>query len=318
MKNFKRGSAFGAAVAIAVTTFSATPAFAVKVDYEADAKAAAVEYRNIHLSIEEATGQVKTAENNLAEAKKKLKAAQKKFIQAMRKKDDTTREQAEVDKQWAAKEAASESLSAAQKRVKELFASLDKSQKKLEKAIEAARNVKNATEGLSASLHDPARSESFAEKMLRYKNNSHVRDVTGGLTEFLKNDSALKSEPNTNSSEDPSKKADPSQGPSKKADPSQGPSKKADPSQGPSKKADPSQGPSKKADPNQDPSKKADPSQGPSKKIDPNQDPSKKVAPKMENKSGLPLTGAAAGTFAGMSVILVAGGAALALRRKNA
>lgn len=28
--------------------------------------------------------------------------------------------------------------------------------------------------------------------------------------------------------------------------------------------------------------------------------------------------GAAAGTFAGMSVILVAGGAALALRRKNA
>ncbi|MFC5281426.1 hypothetical protein ACFPGO_06020 [Arcanobacterium canis] len=307
MGKFKRSAAFGAAIAITVTSFAATPAFAVKVDYEADVKAAVVEHHNIQLSIFNANTKVENAQKDLAEAKKKLKAAQKKLATAMRKKDDTCREQAEVDKQWDAKEAASKSLTAAQNHVKELFVSLDKAEKKLKKAVEAAKNVKSATEGLSATLkeparsesfaekllryrtdpnvreatkglsatlNDPARSESFAERLLRYKADPNVRDATKGLTEFLKDDSALK--------------------------------------------AKPSQDPSKKADPTQDPSKKAKPSQDPSKKAKLSQSPSTKAAPKMEDKSGLPFTGTAAGTFAGMSVLLVAGGAALMLRRKNA
>ncbi|WFM83666.1 hypothetical protein [Arcanobacterium canis] len=340
MGKFKRSAAFGAAIAITVTSFAATPAFAVKVDYEADVKAAVVEHHNIQLSIFNANTKVENAQKDLAEAKKKLKAAQKKLATAMRKKDDTCREQAEVDKQWDAKEAASKSLTAAQNHVKELFVSLDKAEKKLKKAVEAAKNVKSATEGLSATLKEPARSESFAEKLLRYRTDPNVREATKGLSATLKEPARSESfaekllryrtDPNVREAtkglsatlNDPARSESFAERLLRyKADPNVRDATKGlteflkDDS---ALKAKPSQDPSKKADPTQDPSKKAKPSQDPSKKAKLSQSPSTKAAPKMEDKSGLPFTGTAAGTFAGMSVLLVAGGAALMLRRKNA
>ncbi|WP_216387969.1 hypothetical protein [Arcanobacterium phocae] len=205
MKNFKKGAAFGVAFAVAGLGLAA-PAFAAEdaTPTKPSCDTLPISERILCLkgdpNVQKLVGDPFEKENKFIE---KQDAEMNKLIDQLVENKLSEKEAEELAKNIQNKSDAIAEVNKAVAENKKAIAEAQRKAKRNAKFEDYKKNedVQKATEGLSEGIDrltkDPARKESFKERLHRYQNDENVKNATEGLKEFLEDDSQMKSEKET-------------------------------------------------------------------------------------------------------------------------